>query len=85
MFTIARQHHAETPDVDLLHLRADLWRIPFLLCIATLLLFVAIVQVDRAATRGALTLPPWVSVGGVEDARAILGAMLGAVSTVLLR
>jgi len=69
--------------IDLLKLRADLWRIPFLLCIATLLLFVATGQVDRAAARGALTLPPWISVGGIEDARAILGAMLGAVSTVL--
>src|SRR5271165_7210504 len=30
-----------------------------------------------------ITLPPWVSVGSIDDARAILGAILGAVSTVL--
>jgi uncharacterized membrane protein len=68
---------------DVLHLRADLWRIPLLLCVATLLLFLLTVEIDRAAARGAVTLPGWISIGGPEDARAILGAMLGAVSTVL--
>ena len=41
------------------------------------------IQIDRAAARGEVTLPAWISVGGVDDARAILGSMLGAVSTVL--
>jgi len=68
---------------NMLQLRADLWRIPFLMCLAVLLLFVITVNVDRAAARGAVTLPGWFSVGGADDARAILGAMLGAVSTVL--
>jgi uncharacterized membrane protein len=66
-----------------LQLRADLWRVPSALCLAAVVLFLVTVEVDRAADRGSLTLPGWVSVGGVDDARAILGAMLGAVSTVL--
>lgn len=68
---------------DALQLKADLWRLPLALCLATLLLFLITVEVDRAAAGGVLTLPGWISVGGPEDARAILGAMLGAVSTVL--
>src|SRR5215813_11372523 len=68
---------------DVLQLRADLWRVPFFMCLATLLLFAVTIEVDRAAARGAIPLPGWFSVGGVDDARAILGAMLGAVSTVL--
>ncbi len=68
---------------DLLQLRADLWRVPLALCIVTEVLFLATVFVDRAAARGTLGLPSWLSVGGADDARAILGAMLGAVSTVL--
>jgi len=68
---------------DLLRLRADLWRVPLALCIVTVLLFLATVAVDWDAARGTLALPSWLSVGGPDDARAILGAMLGAVSTVL--
>jgi uncharacterized membrane protein len=66
-----------------LQLRVDLWRIPFAICITTLAFFFVTMQIDRAAARGVVTLPAWISVGGVDDARAILGSMLGAVSTVL--
>jgi uncharacterized membrane protein len=68
---------------DVLQLRPDLWRVPLVMCVATILLFLLTVAVDWAAARGQLTLPRWLSVGGPDDARAILGAMLGAVSTVL--
>jgi uncharacterized membrane protein len=68
---------------EVLQLRADLWRIPFAICVTTLVFFFVTIQIDRAAARGAVTLPGWISVGGVDDARAILGSMLGAVSTVL--
>jgi uncharacterized membrane protein len=68
---------------EVLQLRADLWRIPFVVSFSTLLFFLATIQIDRAAARGVVTLPAWISVGGVDDARAILGSMLGAVSTVL--
>jgi uncharacterized membrane protein len=74
----SREHYGDT-----LQLRADLWRVPFVLCLAAVLLFLITIEVDRAAARGSLSLPEWVSVGGPEDARAILGAMLTAVSTVL--
>jgi uncharacterized membrane protein len=74
----SREHYGDT-----LQLRADLWRVPFVLCLAAVLLFVVTIEVDRAAARGAVTLPEWISIGGPDDARAILGAMLTAVSTVL--
>jgi uncharacterized membrane protein len=68
---------------DVLEFRADLWRVPFAMCVGAVLLFVVTVSVDRAAALGTLSMPGWISVGGVDDARALLGAMLGAVSTVL--
>jgi uncharacterized membrane protein len=57
--------------------------VPFALCLAAGLLFLVTVEVDHAVARGSVTLPGWISVGGPDDARAILGALLGAVSTVL--
>jgi uncharacterized membrane protein len=39
--------------------------------------------IDVAAARGVIQLPSWLSVGGADDARAILSAILGSVSTVL--
>jgi uncharacterized membrane protein len=74
----SREHYG-----DILQLRPDLWRLPLVMCLATVLLFLITVQADWAAAQGRLTLPSWLSVGGPDDARAILGAMLGAVSTVL--
>src|SRR5215831_12900357 len=74
----SRKHHG-----DVLQLRADLWRVPFIMCLAAVALFIVTVTVDREAARGVVRLPGWISVGGPDDARAILGAMLGAVSTVL--
>ena len=68
---------------DVLQLRADLWRVPFSMCLGAVALFLVTVLIDREASHGALHLPAWLSVGGPDDARAILGAMLGAVSTVL--
>src|SRR5262249_21382728 len=68
---------------EALTFRADLWRVPLLLCIAALALFAATIWVDAAAIRGAIHPPGWLSIGDIEDARAVLGAMLGAVSTVL--
>jgi hypothetical protein len=74
----SREHYG-----DVLQLRPDLWRVPLVMFFATLLFFLITVEVDWAAAQGQLTLPRWLSVGGPDDARAILGAMLGAVSTVL--
>src|SRR5215510_783274 len=68
---------------DVLQFRADLWRVPFSMCMGAVALFLVTILIDRAAIHGALHLPGWISIGGPDDARAILGAMLGAVSTVL--
>ena len=68
---------------DVLQFRADLWRVPFSMCMGAVGLFLVTILIDRAAIHGALHLPAWISIGGPDDARAILGAMLGAVSTVL--
>jgi uncharacterized membrane protein len=53
------------------------------MCLGAVMLFLITVGIDRAAARGTLALPRWISIGGIDDARAILGALLGAVSTVL--
>ena len=68
---------------DALQLKADLWRVPLALSLAAVLLLLVTVKVDLAVARGTLSLPGWISIGAAEDARAILGALLGAVSTVL--
>lgn len=74
----SRKHYG-----DFLQLRADLWRVPLALSIGAVVFFLVTVNIDWAVAKGRLTLPWWVSVGGPDDARAILGALLGAVSTVL--
>jgi len=74
----SREHYG-----DVLQLHADLWRVPFTMCLGAVGFFLVTVLIDREASHGALYLPGWLSVGGPDDARAILGAMLGAVSTVL--
>ena len=56
---------------------------PIILSLFACLLFAATLAVDFAAFRGAFALPVWLSVGNVDDARALLGAIIGAVSTVL--
>jgi uncharacterized membrane protein len=56
---------------------------PIILSLFACLLFAATLAIDLAAFRGALALPDWLSVGNVDDARALLGAIIGAVSTVL--
>jgi uncharacterized membrane protein len=57
--------------------------IPFALSLLACAMFAATMALDIAAARGAFTLPAWLSVGNVDDARTLLGAFLGAVSTVL--
>ncbi|HEY6240239.1 MAG TPA: DUF2254 family protein [Burkholderiales bacterium] len=57
--------------------------IPFSLSLLACALFAATMALDLAAFQGAFALPVWLSVGNIDDARALLGAFLGAVSTVL--
>jgi uncharacterized membrane protein len=63
----------------------NLWAIPLAITLAVLVLFLATMTWDVRQVRGVAWVPRpgWFSVGGPEDARAILGAILGTVSTVL--
>jgi uncharacterized membrane protein len=57
--------------------------IPFSIAAAGLLSFVATLALDAFAAARWIALHPWLSVGNIDDARAILQAIMGAVSTVL--
>jgi uncharacterized membrane protein len=57
--------------------------IPFAIAAAGLFLFVTTLALDLFAASGWIALHPWLSVGNIDDARAILQAIMGAVSTVL--
>ena len=61
----------------------NLWVVPLKMSIAALLLFGVTVTLDTLAAGHIIHLPDWFTMGGIDDARAILGAMLGCVSTVL--
>jgi uncharacterized membrane protein len=57
--------------------------IPFAITAAMLIVLAATLTLDALAGAGKIALHPWLSVGNVDDARAILGAILGSTSTVL--
>jgi uncharacterized membrane protein len=61
----------------------NLWRIPLLLSLASLALFGLTMIPDVLDSLGVIHLPWWLSMGSIDDARAILSALLGSVSTVL--
>jgi uncharacterized membrane protein len=61
----------------------NLWRIPLGLSVAGLALFGLTMIPDVLDARGVIRLPAWFTMGGIDDSRAILSAMLGSVSTVL--
>jgi uncharacterized membrane protein len=61
----------------------NLLLIPFAIASAVLILLAATLTLDALASSGRIALPAWLSVGNIDDARAILGATLSAVSTVL--
>ena len=56
---------------------------PFYLSLLACLCFAVTMALDTKIFQGTLTIPAWLSVGNVDDARALLSALLGAVSTVL--
>jgi len=64
-------------------LRTNLWVVPTALSVLTILLFVATVSVDRAASAGLLQLPSWVDSGSPDAARQILTAIAAAIITVV--
>jgi len=61
----------------------NLWRIPLSLSLAATALF-GITQIpDILDAYGVIHIPWWMTMGSIDDARAILSAMMGAVATVL--
>jgi uncharacterized membrane protein len=61
----------------------NLWVVPLKMSLAAVLLFAITMVPDMLAAYHVIHIPDWFSMGGIDDARAILSAMLGCVSTVL--
>ncbi len=61
----------------------NLWIMPLKMSFAAVALFALTMIPDMLAAYHVIHLPNWFSMGGIDDARAILSAMLGCVSTVL--
>jgi uncharacterized membrane protein len=61
----------------------NLWRIPLQLSLAAMALFGITLIPDILDKYGIIHIPSWLTMGGADDARAILSAMMGAVATVL--
>jgi uncharacterized membrane protein len=61
----------------------NLWRTPLWLSLGSLCLFGLTLVPDVLDAYGVIHLPFWLTMGGIDDARAILSAMLSCVSTVL--
>ncbi|HTQ47719.1 MAG TPA: DUF2254 domain-containing protein [Polyangiaceae bacterium] len=61
----------------------NLWKIPLALSLGGVALFGLTMVPDVLDALGIIHLPTWFTMGSIDDARAILSAMLGCVSTVL--
>lgn len=61
----------------------NLWRIPLKLSLAAVALFAITLIPDILDKYGIIHIPSWLTMGSIDDARAILSAMMGAVATVL--
>jgi uncharacterized membrane protein len=61
----------------------NLWRIPLRLSLAAVGLFGITLIPDVLDKYGIIHIPSWLTMGSIDDARAILAAMMGAVATVL--
>jgi len=61
----------------------NLWRIPLQLSLGAVALFALTLVPDILDKYGVIHIPSWFTMGGIDDARAILSAMMGAVATVL--
>jgi uncharacterized membrane protein len=64
-------------------LRTNFWLVPSLEVLASIALFWATLEVDRAVYHGTLTLPAWVEAGSADTAREILLAVAAAIMTVI--
>jgi uncharacterized membrane protein len=65
------------------HRNVNLWVVPLLMSLSSVILFGLTMIPDMLAAYNVIHLPDWFTMGGIDDARAILAAMLGCVSTVL--
>ena len=61
----------------------NLWRIPLGMSLGALALFGLTLIPDILDKYGVIHIPPWLTMGSIDDARAILSATMGAVATVL--
>ncbi len=61
----------------------NLWRIPVQMALGSLALFATTMVPDVLDKLGVIHIPSWFTMGSIDDARAILSAMMGAVATVL--
>jgi len=61
----------------------NLWRIPLRLSFAAVALFGLTLIPDILDKYHVIHIPSWLTMGSIDDARAILSAMMGAVATVL--
>jgi uncharacterized membrane protein len=61
----------------------NLWRIPLRLSFAAVALFGMTLIPDILDKYHVIHIPSWLTMGSIDDARAILSAMMGAVATVL--
>jgi uncharacterized membrane protein len=61
----------------------NLWRIPLQLSLVAVALFGITLVPDILDKYGVIHIPSWLTMGSIDDARAILSAMMGAVATVL--
>jgi len=61
----------------------NMWRIPLQLSLVAVALFGITLIPDILDKYGVIHIPSWLTMGSIDDARAILSAMMGAVATVL--
>jgi len=61
----------------------NLWRIPLRLSFPAIALFAITLIPDVLDKYHVIHIPSWLTMGSIDDARAILSAMMGAVATVL--
>ena len=61
----------------------NLWRIPLAMSLGAVVLFGLTLIPDVLDARGTIRIPSWFTMGGIDDARAILSSTMGAVGTAL--
>ena len=61
----------------------NLWIVPLQISLAAVALFIVTMTPDMLAAYDVIHIPDWFAMGGIDDARAILSATVGCVSTVL--